>query len=67
MSERTDWDDWGGRVATHCAVSERPAHSQVLGPDGRRLKYEPTKVGFDLSRRASASRKNNHKRGKNHD
>ena len=48
-SERSD--EWGypGRVATQCEVSDFPTHSQLLGPDGRPIAYEPRPCGFDLT------------------
>lgn len=45
-------DPWshgaGGFFADQVEVSDRPAESKLLGPDGRPLKYERPVVGFDL-------------------
>ena len=38
------------QVASEVVESERPAYSQLLGPDGHPLQYEPRmRIGFDLS------------------
>ena len=48
---------WGGEghYADEVHVPDRPTHSKLLGPDGRPLKYETPRVGFDTSRRAVVS------------
>lgn len=50
MSEPHYFDYYGdqGRVATQCHESDKPTHSQLLGPDGKPLPYAKFEVGFHV-------------------
>lgn len=36
-------------MADHAFESDKPTHSQLLGPNGAPLAYQRQKIGFDLT------------------
>ncbi|MEY1555313.1 hypothetical protein AB3Y40_06725 [Yoonia sp. R2331] len=46
-----DMDQNGYCADVECYETHRPSHSEILGPDGQPLEYEPFVVGFDLRRK----------------
>ena len=45
--------DWNGEetpMADAVSISDRPTHSDLLGPDGNPLRYETIKFGFQPTR-----------------
>lgn len=46
------WGEGSHLMADQCFEQERDTHSRLLGPDGKPLRYERIKMGFDLSPRS---------------
>ncbi len=45
------WGDLEAIFSTEAVEADKPEFSDLLGPDGRRLRYRPNPCGFDLSKR----------------
>lgn len=48
-----NWNGESGMFADQMHESDKPTHSQLLGPDGKRLAYETQRLGFDLRPQAA--------------